>query len=87
MASMNSLVNFSEERYMTFTEGAALGDVLADGLHEVGLAEADAAVDEEGIVSAGGRLGDGEGGGMGELVVHADDEGDFKNLKDINLDF
>jgi len=55
--------------------GAALGDLLADGLHEMGLAETDAAIDEEGVISAGRRLGDSEGGGVGELVVGADDEG------------
>jgi len=49
-------------------------DEVADGLHQVGFAETDAAVEEERIVGARGGLGDGHGGGMGELVVHADDE-------------
>ena len=47
---------------------------MADGLHEVGLAEGGGPVDEEGIVDGTGRLGDGAGGGMGEAVAGADDE-------------
>ncbi len=49
--------------------------VVADGVHEVGLAHADAAVEEEGVVGAGGSFGDGLCGGHGELVSGADDKG------------
>ncbi len=49
--------------------------VVADGVHQVGLAHADAAVEEERVVGLGGALGDGLRGGHGELVAAADDEG------------
>ena len=49
-------------------------DVVADGVHQVRLAESDAAVDEERVVGLRGDLGDGAGGGVGELVRGADDE-------------
>ncbi len=48
--------------------------LVADGVHEVGLAHADAAVEEERVVGLGGSLGDGDGGGEGELVAGAGDE-------------
>ena len=48
--------------------------LVADGVHEVGLAHADAAVEEERIVGLRGALGDGHGGGHGELVSAAGDE-------------
>ena len=48
---------------------------MADGLHQVGLAEPGGAVDEERVVGLAGRLGDGVRGGGGELVRLADDEG------------
>lgn len=54
--------------------GVFLEHAVADGVHEVGFAEADGAVDEEGVVGAGGGFGDGLGGGVGKLVVDADDE-------------
>ena len=44
-------------------------------MHEVGLAQSDAAVDEQWVVRPGRGLGDGPAGGMGELVRRADDEG------------
>ena len=40
----------------------------------MGLAQADAAVDEERVVDAGRLLGDGAARGVGELVAPADDE-------------
>ena len=52
-----------------------LHDVLPDGVHQVRLAEADAAVDEERVVGQRRRLGDGAAGRVGELVRRADDEG------------
>ena len=55
--------------------GVVLAHVVADGLQEVGLAEAGVAVDEQRVVLAGGRLGDGERGGVGEPVGRPDDEG------------
>ena len=48
---------------------------MADGLEQVGLAEAGVAVDEQRVVLAGRRLGDGQGGGVGEPVGRADHEG------------
>src|SRR5271166_5526581 len=50
-------------------------DLVSDGLHEVSLAHADAAVEEQRVVGLGGPLGDGLAGGVGELVAAADDEG------------
>ena len=50
------------------------GHEMADGLHQVGLAKADAAVDEQRIVRFCRRLGDRESGGMSEVVVGADDK-------------
>jgi hypothetical protein len=49
-------------------------DLVADGVQEMGLAEADSAVEEEGVVAVRGPLGDGAGGGVGELVGGAADE-------------
>ncbi len=48
---------------------------MTDGLHEVGFAEADAAVDEEGVKLSGWMGSDCKSGGMGELVGGADDKG------------
>ena len=55
--------------------GLAALHVVADGVHQVGLAHADAAVEEERVVGLGRALGDGLGGCHGELVPAADDEG------------
>ncbi len=55
--------------------GLAAFHVVSDGVHEVGFAHADAAVEEEGVVGLGGSFGDGLRGGHGELVSGADDEG------------
>ena len=49
--------------------------VVTGRVQQVGLAEAGLAPDEERVVGAGGRLGDRQGGGMGEPVGGADDEG------------
>src|SRR5215472_8996210 len=49
-------------------------DELADGLHQMGLAQADPAVNEERIVRARRRLRDSETGCVRDLVVRADDE-------------
>jgi hypothetical protein len=49
-------------------------DFVSDGLHEVRLAHADAAIEEERVVGFGRTLGDGLAGGVGELVAGADDE-------------
>jgi len=48
--------------------------VVADGLQQVRFAESAAAVDEKRVVGLGWRLRDGEGRGVGELIVRADDE-------------
>ncbi len=49
-------------------------DLMADRLHEVGLAHTHAAIEEERIVGLAGSGGDGQSGGMGKLVSAADDE-------------
>ncbi len=49
-------------------------DKVANRLHEVGLAQSDAAMQEKGIVGPGRGLRDGQRGSMGEPVVLADDE-------------
>ena len=48
---------------------------MADGVEEVGLAEADPPVEEEGVVGRRGMLGDGLAGRLGKLVGGADHEG------------
>ena len=61
-------------------------DVLADGVEQMRLAQADAAVKEERIVGFAGRLGDGQRGGIGKIVVVADDER-FKGVFGIEMQF
>ncbi len=51
-----------------------LGDVLRDGLEQVRLAEAGAAVDEERVVRLRRRFGDGERGRVREAIRRADHE-------------
>ena len=55
--------------------GVVLGDVVPDGVEQVGLAEAGVAVDEQGVVGAPGCLGDGLGGRVGQAVRRGGDEG------------
>ena len=55
--------------------GAVRRQVVPDGVHEVGLAEADSPVDVERVVGHGRLLGDGLGRGVGELVRRAGHEG------------
>ena len=52
----------------------ALPDVVAHGVHQVGLAKAHAAVDEEGVVGLTRRLGHRQGGGVGHFVAVAHHE-------------
>ena len=47
---------------------------VTDGLHQVGLAHAHAAVEKERVVGLRGLLGHGQRGRMRELVRRADDE-------------
>ena len=54
--------------------GIALLDLVADGLHQVGLAHADAAVQEQRVVGLGGTFADGARRGMRKLIAGADDE-------------
>ena len=54
--------------------GVAPEDLVRDRVHQVGLAEADAAVEEERVVGARGRFRDRARGGVRELVRGADDE-------------
>ena len=51
------------------------GDLVTDGVEEMGLAETDAAVDEQRVVGLGRELGDRLAGRLRELVGVADDEG------------
>src|SRR5437660_12872012 len=48
--------------------------ILSDGLHQMGFAQANAAVNEQRIVRARRRLRDGKTGGMRDFIVRADDE-------------
>ena len=50
-------------------------DVMANSLHEMGLAEPDTTVDEERIVRASERLRNGKARGLTEMVAIADDKG------------
>ncbi len=52
-----------------------LGDLMSDRVKQVRLPQADAAVDEERVVRAGGQLGHSLAGRLSELVRIADDEG------------
>ena len=54
--------------------GELRGDRVADGVHQVGLAQAHAAVQEERVVGVPRTLRDREGGGMGEPVRRSHDE-------------
>ncbi len=53
----------------------ALLDGVPDGVHQVGLAHAHAAVEEERVISFGRLLGDRARGCMGKLIGFADDKG------------
>ena len=55
--------------------GLARLDGVPDGMHQMGFAESDAAVDEERVVGGARVLPDLLRGGLGELVALADDEG------------
>ncbi len=48
---------------------------MADGVHQVGLAHAHAAIEEQGVIGLRGPLGHGQRGGAGKLVAVADHEG------------
>ena len=49
-------------------------DLVADGVHQVGLAEADPAVQEERVVGVARAFGDRQAGRVGEAVGRTDDE-------------
>jgi hypothetical protein len=55
--------------------GPGGGEVVTDGVEEVGLAKAGTAVNEQGVVGLAGILGDGLSSGAGELVGGAGNEG------------
>ena len=48
---------------------------VPDGVHEMGLAQTHASVNEERIVGARGRIGDGLARRLGELIVRSHDKG------------
>ena len=60
---------------MSESSGWLAVDEVADGVEQVRLAQADAAVDEERVVGLGGRLGHGQRGRLGEAVGRPGDEG------------
>src|SRR6266496_4828923 len=49
-------------------------NVLPDGLHQVGFAKTDTAINEQRVVCARGRLGYGESGSMRNFIVRTDHE-------------
>jgi hypothetical protein len=51
------------------------GQTMTDGLEEMGLTETHAAIDEQRVVGLDRRFGDGEAGGLRELIRGAHDEG------------
>ena len=59
---------------MTRSVGSTVEDLVADGVDEMGLPQADAAVDEERVVVVARLVGDRLGRRVGELVARADDE-------------
>ena len=71
---MNSLMNSSLETIDHLRVFLFRPDVLADRLHQVRLAESDAAVNEERVVGARGRLRDRETGGVRDFIVRTDHE-------------
>ena len=54
--------------------GVALEETVADRVQQMGLAEADAAVEKQRVVGLGMPVGDGEARRVGHLVARADDE-------------
>ena len=71
---MNSLMKSSLDRYITLVFFFFAADVLADGLHQVCLAQTDPAINEKRVVGARRRLRDREAGGMSDFVVRTDHE-------------
>ena len=59
---------------MSFSVRQVGQHVVPDRVHQVRLAESDAAVDEQRVVRARRRFGDRAAGGMRELVRRSDDE-------------
>ena len=55
--------------------GPQVAHVVADRVQQVGLAESGVAVHQQRVVGLAGRLGDGDGGGVGEPVGGPDHEG------------
>ena len=68
---MNSLVNFSRRRVDDPLARELGDDLVADRVHQVGLAEAHAAVQEERVVGVARALGDRQDGRVGEPVGRA----------------
>ena len=71
---MKSVTNFSQVTNVIGHSGCWRVNLVADRLQEVGLAEADAAVDEQRVPARRGRVGDHARRRVGELVGRADDE-------------
>ena len=71
---MNSLVNFSRRRVDDPLARELRDDLVADGVHQVGLAEADPAVQEERVVGVARALRHRQARRVGEAVGRPDDE-------------
>ena len=71
---MKSVTNFSQVTKRDHPVGVLVVDLVPDRLQQVGLAQADAAVDEQRVPARGWRLGHHARRRVGELVGRADDE-------------
>ena len=71
---MNSLVNFSRGGVDDALARELRDHRVPDGVHQVGLAQTDAAVQEQRVVGVPRPLRDRQRGGMGEAIGRADDE-------------
>ena len=71
---MYSLVNFSRRKISHARALLVRGNMLADGVEQMGFAQAHAAEEKERIVGFARRLSHGHGGGVGVVVVFTDDE-------------
>ena len=60
--------------------------MLADGMKQVCLAKAYTSVKEKRVIGFAGRLGDGERGGVGKVIVIADNKG-FERVLGIKTEF
>ena len=74
IALISSFMKRSDVMYATRSLWSARLDRVADGVHQVRLAEADPAINEKRVVGRARRFGRCLSGGMGELVAGTDDK-------------